>query len=127
MTPLEDEPLPDSPEAEYDRCHKSTRCIIERCNGLLKMRFRCLLKHRVLHYHPERAARIINACVVLHNICVEHNMPEPDVEVDDEHIDLGILVDGERLQEVVGARANPQLQEGRRLQRRLIQNYFTNL
>lgn len=91
------------------------------------MRFRCLLKHRVLHYHPERAARIINACVVLHNICVEHNMPEPDVEVDDEHIDLGILVDGERLQEVVGARANPQLQEGRRLQRRLIQNYFTNL
>ena len=29
----------------YNSRQKSTRALIERCNGLLKMRFRCLLKH----------------------------------------------------------------------------------
>lgn len=51
------------------------------------MRFRCCLKHRVLHYAPEYASQIVNACVVLHNLCIEHNVPEPDENYDD--IDFG--------------------------------------
>ncbi|KAJ8926231.1 hypothetical protein NQ314_021419 [Rhamnusium bicolor] len=48
FTLLEEEPVPNSPEYRYNTAHKSTRSIIERCNGVLKMRFRCLLKHRWL-------------------------------------------------------------------------------
>ncbi|KAJ8973094.1 hypothetical protein NQ317_010787 [Molorchus minor] len=43
----------------------SVRSIIERCNGVLKNRFRCLLEHSVLHYIPEVVANIVKACVVL--------------------------------------------------------------
>ncbi|CAH1995307.1 unnamed protein product [Acanthoscelides obtectus] len=39
-------------------------------SGVLKNRFRCLLKDRVLHYAPFRAGQIINATSVLHNMCV---------------------------------------------------------
>lgn len=72
-------------EHRYNNMHKSIRSCVERCNGLLEARFRCCLKHSVLHYHPETASRIINACVVLHNICIEHNLEEP---ADDEPADV---------------------------------------
>jgi len=49
MTPIMDNNLNDASRRYNDR-QKSTRSVIERCNGVLKMRFRCLLKHRVLHY-----------------------------------------------------------------------------
>ncbi|KAB0793155.1 hypothetical protein PPYR_12775 [Photinus pyralis] len=39
-----------TPEAHYNVVHKSTRATVERCNGVLKARFRCLLKHRVLQF-----------------------------------------------------------------------------
>ncbi|KAL5243873.1 hypothetical protein ACI65C_011283 [Semiaphis heraclei] len=59
-------PIPDpTTEAEenFNKRQMSTRSIIERCNGVLKMRFRCLLRDRTLHYKPEKASSIINACV----------------------------------------------------------------
>ncbi|GBP95427.1 Putative nuclease HARBI1 [Eumeta japonica] len=43
-----------TPEERYNKAFKCARANIERCNGILKMRFRCLLKHRVLHYAPEK-------------------------------------------------------------------------
>ncbi|CAI6371996.1 unnamed protein product [Macrosiphum euphorbiae] len=72
----------------FNKQQMSTRSIIERCNGVLKGRFRCLLKDRTLHYKPEKVSQIINACVVLHNICITYNLPE---FVDGENItDFGI-------------------------------------
>ncbi|XP_060801919.1 putative nuclease HARBI1 [Amyelois transitella] len=67
MTPIENA-LPGSPEAHYTSLHVSGRCCVERCIGVLKARFRCLLADRRRHYSPEKAARITNACCVLHNI-----------------------------------------------------------
>ncbi|KAJ8926478.1 hypothetical protein NQ314_021153 [Rhamnusium bicolor] len=61
-------------EEAYNEVHRRARSTIERCNGLLKMRFRCLLKHRVLHYAPNKASKIINACVLLHNMCIDNNV-----------------------------------------------------
>ncbi|XP_036138780.1 putative nuclease HARBI1 [Monomorium pharaonis] len=57
-----------SPEAEYNTKQMRCRALIEQCNGVLKMRFRCLLKYRVLHYSPPIASKIIYTCAVLHNM-----------------------------------------------------------
>lgn len=65
-----------SQEAHYTTVHVKTRSTVERTIGLLKARFRCLLVHRVLHYTPQVAASIVNACVILHNMCVHANLPE---------------------------------------------------
>lgn len=50
--------------------HISVRNVVERLNGVLKGRFRCLLRHRALHYHPIKAAHIINSCSILHNYII---------------------------------------------------------
>ncbi|XP_016657197.1 putative nuclease HARBI1 [Acyrthosiphon pisum] len=72
----------------FNKQQMSARSIIERCNGVLKGRFRCLIKDRTLHYKPEKVSQIINACVVLHNLCITYNLPE---FVDGENItDFGI-------------------------------------
>lgn len=39
---------------------------------MLKGRWRCLYKQRMLHYKPTTCSKIINACSVLHNICIEN-------------------------------------------------------
>lgn len=57
---------------------------------MLKLRFRCLLKHRILHYSPERASKIINAVAVLHNMCIDANLPNVDEELGDGGIDYGM-------------------------------------
>ncbi|KAJ8980475.1 hypothetical protein NQ317_013228 [Molorchus minor] len=124
LTPLEQEPVINTPEYQYNQTHKSTRCLIERCNGVLKMRFRCLLKHRALHYAPEVASQIINACVALHNLCIEHNVPVPD---DDEgEVNFGLLDVGAADYTMNVGVVNPELTAGRRARQRLIQNYFNN-
>jgi hypothetical protein len=51
--------------------------------GLLKMRFRCILKESVLHYGTEKAGQIIIACCVLHNICISGRI-EYEMELDDD-------------------------------------------
>eukprot|EP00102_Acyrthosiphon_pisum_P018794 XP_016656004.1 PREDICTED: putative nuclease HARBI1 [Acyrthosiphon pisum] len=73
-------------EELYNNKQMSTRSSIERCNGVLKIRFRCLFKDRVLHYKPKKSSQIINACVVLHNMCIEHNVPE--IRETEEDIDM---------------------------------------
>ncbi|XP_024878548.1 putative nuclease HARBI1, partial [Temnothorax curvispinosus] len=78
-----------SPEALYNRKQMRCRALVEQCNGLLKMRFRCLLKHRVLHYSPPTASKIIYTCAVLHNMCIDQNVPL-DLNDDNEDIDFGM-------------------------------------
>jgi len=39
--------------------------------------FRCLLRYRTLEYTPEKADQRINACAVLHNMCIRANIPLP--------------------------------------------------
>ncbi|KAB0798063.1 hypothetical protein PPYR_09056 [Photinus pyralis] len=87
-----------TPEARYNDLHKSTRNVIERTNGIMKGRFRSLLKHRVLHYHPAKAAYIIYAAAVLHNIALWANLElqEGEMVLDDvehEHQDGHVLND----------------------------------
>ncbi|XP_029341144.1 putative nuclease HARBI1 [Acyrthosiphon pisum] len=77
LTPINN---PSTEAKEYFNAKQmSTRIIIERCNGVMKSRFRCLLKDRTLHYKLEKATAIINACVVL-----------PEYIDDIEDYDMGI-------------------------------------
>jgi len=121
LTPLQGDFPRGSPEERYNRRHKSARSIIERCNGVLKARFRCLLKHRVLHYSPTKASHIINACCVLHNICINNNLPPAEDEGHDENVgmDFGLLDLPEMDVENLG-RVNPDLVAGRKLQKQII-------
>ncbi|KAK9738210.1 DDE superfamily endonuclease [Popillia japonica] len=64
-----------TPEFRYTERQIQARNCIERCFGILKRRFRCLLKERVLRYDPQKARLITNVCAILHNICVEAQIP----------------------------------------------------
>lgn len=72
MTPYLN-PNENSPESRYNQSHSRARNCIERCIGLLKMRFRCLLKERVARYSPNFVGKLVNACAVLHNLCINFN------------------------------------------------------
>jgi hypothetical protein len=83
LTPV----LNPSTEAEerYNSAHKRTRQVIERSFGLAKQRFRCLHKSGgQMMYSPEKCCRIVLACFILHNICVQHNIPLDEDEDEDE-------------------------------------------
>lgn len=56
-------------EQQYNRCHIRTRNCVERCFGLWKQRFRCLL--RGMFCDIETARKTIVACAVLHNIAMD--------------------------------------------------------
>ena len=44
-------------QSHFNKMQMSTRSVIERVNGISKMRLRFLLQHRVLHYDPGQAYR----------------------------------------------------------------------
>lgn len=61
---------------------KYLKCLF---TGVLKGRWRCLKLERGLHYKPEKAAKIINCCAALHNMCVQMDNVE--------YLNLGIEYD----------------------------------
>ncbi|RVE44239.1 hypothetical protein evm_011138 [Chilo suppressalis] len=77
MTPYLN-PAHNSIEENYNALHISARVVIENTFGRLKNRWRCVHRDRTLHYQPEKCARIIIACCVLHNIAIKYNVPEPE-------------------------------------------------
>lgn len=83
---------PDSPiERRFNVAHKKTRRIVECSFGMLKNRFPCLQFLRVKS--PEFAAKIVMACVVLHNIATKSDFPAEDAGAheDEENDGTGII------------------------------------
>lgn len=70
-----------SPEMRFNEVHSKCRNIIERTNGVLKNRWRCLLGARELYYTPEKAAKVVNICCALHNICIYYNVKDISSEL----------------------------------------------
>lgn len=66
-------------ESRYNKAHARARNVIERVNGLLKSRFRCL---HMLNLEPTVASKVTNSCAVLHNLCILFKVPLDD---EDEH------------------------------------------
>lgn len=56
----------------YNRAHKRARSVVERCNGVLKARFRCLAG--VLQFSPQKSKNI-KACGCLHNFATLRRIP----------------------------------------------------
>ncbi|XP_050507518.1 putative nuclease HARBI1 [Diabrotica virgifera virgifera] len=93
LTPFEN-PQENTPESNYNYHFIRSRNVVEKLNGVLKSRFRCLLKHRALNYNPIKAGKIIYSCGALHNIAnfYKDEVPEEgdDVEPDNEN-DIDII------------------------------------
>lgn len=59
-------------QKKYNYSHIRTRNVVERVNGVLKSRFRCLC--RKLGTATKTSSNIIIACVILHNICIKYKI-----------------------------------------------------
>ncbi|XP_070395530.1 putative nuclease HARBI1 [Dermacentor albipictus] len=76
LTPVPGHPPVQTAEGQYNTAHATMRSVVERCIGFLKTRFCGLQRNRTLLYDPERAANIVAACAVLHNL----RLSEGDIE-----------------------------------------------
>ena len=96
------------PERTYNRVHILTRNVVERLNGVLKNRFRCL-GHKLL-YTPEEVSKIILACCVVHNISRDFmNVEEEFAELP---VEPNVIYEGEQARDGFN-------------NRRIVENYFT--
>lgn len=114
MTPFTDA-TPGSSEAHYTEMHVRARNIIERTIGLLKARFRCLLAHRILHYSPPVAASIVNACVILHNICNRANVSVEELSAEEAALEAQMqanYVSGSEGSQSASASTDTELNQG---------------
>jgi hypothetical protein len=79
-------------EVRYNKIQRRTRNTVERAFGVMKMRFRCLHKTGgCLQSPPHTSIKIITACAVLHNICIDNAVPHNDIEMmaDDDEVYTG--------------------------------------
>ncbi|KAK9745526.1 DDE superfamily endonuclease [Popillia japonica] len=84
MTPYRN-PINDA-EERYNQAHISARNVVERCIGLLKMRFRCLLKERTARYAPHFVCKLVKVCAALHNMCIDASIDEELPHVENEEL-----------------------------------------
>ncbi|XP_053616801.1 LOW QUALITY PROTEIN: putative nuclease HARBI1, partial [Plodia interpunctella] len=121
MTPILNA-LPDTPEEHYYNLHDTARNTVERCIGVLKARFRCLLSARQLHYDTISAARIVNACCVLHNIANKARLNVHPLNNDEIAAELAANVEVRRLEARTDSNRNQnqELLEGRAVQQSLV-------
>ena len=124
LTPISDPQT--QAERDYNSAHCRTRQVIERAFGLTKQRFRCI--HRSggdLTYDPAKCCKIIVTCMILHNICVNANVPL-DGDEDEENSDNDDRQDGGGIGDI---RANVHARDrrhnaGLHVRRRLVEQVF---
>lgn len=74
------DPLEGSPESRYNNAHLRASSVVEQTIVLWKMRFRKILKERTARYKPNFVSSIIKTKAVLHDMCIENNVPIPQDE-----------------------------------------------
>nr|XP_046467709.1 putative nuclease HARBI1 [Neodiprion pinetum] len=79
LTPLANFPE-DTRQHQYTQQLCKARSVVERFFGVFKSVWRCLSYQRVLMYEPAFAAKIVNACAVLHNMRVQLRLNNEDDE-----------------------------------------------
>ncbi|XP_050311002.1 putative nuclease HARBI1 [Anthonomus grandis grandis] len=116
MTPYQN-PLEGSSESHYNQNHIRARNCIERTNGVLKARFRCLLKERVARYAPEFVGKLVNTCCVLHNLCITFGIEHEENDNEEEN-DILQNIGNQNIMGNLGAR------EGEAIRRSIVNTYF---
>ncbi|CAK1580470.1 unnamed protein product [Parnassius mnemosyne] len=116
---------PVSAYEHYTNMHCLTRNTVERCIGVLKARWRCLLAHRVLHYNHHMVAKIINACAVLHNMCNRHRLPIPQLPSSDILEDQNNQIPQQPLQGVAVGAEQQLLASGRQQRELIVQRLWS--
>jgi len=114
-------------EDSYNTAHKRTRNTVERAIGLWKMRFRCLHKTGgCLQSKPETCVKIITACAVLHNICINEGISDLTDLTDNQREEDGQDDGSESQVEPSTSRAFTDRENGRSARSRLIAQRFTH-
>ena len=75
-------------ETNFNFVHSSTRMIIEQAFGLLKARWRILLKRQDTQF--ENMHYVISACFILHNICLNNKDDFLFESLENETLDIEI-------------------------------------
>lgn len=110
-------PPEDSPEHRFNNRLSSARNVIERCNGVLKMRLRCVAVERKARYAPHFMGKVVTVCATLHNMCMEDNMELPDFVP-------GQQEDVPRVVGINDLHNNHLFNEARVIRQNIINNYF---
>ena len=76
-------------EVRSNTAHRRTRCVIERCFGLLKRRFQCL--RLGLRTALTYTLVIIVATAVLHNFALMHRQQDFDEDIEKEDVPLDVV------------------------------------
>lgn len=108
---------PNSPQDIFNQRHAAARNCIERCNGLLKTRFRCLLSERTLRYDPEAVDNILIACPFLHNMCILENLEVPVINE---------LQNRVQIEHNILPQVQDVMEEGRAVRDNIVLRYFRN-
>lgn len=82
-----------------------------------------MLKHRVLHYHPHKASSTINSCVLLHNLCINENIPL--IDEFEEDYDLGFIEQNNANIDIINNRRNPEPTAGRLVRQQIVERFYT--
>ncbi|XP_052231164.1 putative nuclease HARBI1 [Dreissena polymorpha] len=71
-------------ELRYNYAQSSGRMVVERAFGVLKSRFRCLHKTGgCLYMRPDKCCQVVAACMRLHNLCVDLQVPLPEEPIEE--------------------------------------------
>ncbi|XP_052239757.1 putative nuclease HARBI1 [Dreissena polymorpha] len=71
-------------ELRYNYAQSSGRMVVERAFGVLKSRFRCLHKTGgCLCMRPDKCCQVVAACMRLHNLCVDLQVPLPEEPIEE--------------------------------------------
>lgn len=114
MTPYRNPAPADIDKVTFNIYHARGRSIVERSFGMMKARWRSVFM-KALEIKHTKAARVIMACCVMHNICVSHgDVLQPLVVDDDDDVDYdeeNIVFDEEiaaQLRDHLARRLNPR-------------------
>lgn len=118
MVPFLNPPEDNPEQIRFNQRLCSARNSIERCIGVLKMRFRCLAVENRARYAPAFMGKVVTVCAVLHNMCFEYNMELPHFEPGEQ----------ENIPYVAGNNNinNNILNDARVIRQNIVNNYFNN-